>query len=201
MIDGQLLKSALIGIIILAGGAYLSSKIPSPKDIREDPFVRVAKAGEPVALRAGTVKLLRTDVSDRVFVPRQTASTGANVTVSQHGAFVVATVEVSGRDGPESFSNVTLVDRRGRTFGGPQPIGDNACGYASPGLPMRCQLVFEIDKSALAGMKLRIPSSTTGGDDVAEIDLAIDDAKAKQLLTNVQSIKVSAPELAWSKPL
>ena len=70
-----------------------------------------------------------------------------------------------------------------------------------PGLPVRCQLIFEMDKEALEGARLNIPASTARGDDMAQIDLGIDAAKAATLSRNTQSIRIVTSAPSWGAPL
>ena len=199
--DAKLVKSGLIGALALAAGAYVAAHIPDPAEIRGAMFVHPARIGEPVALRTGLVKLVQIDASNRIFVPKETAFTGANVGISQHGIFLVVTLDIEGRDAPAAFADLSIEDRKGRTFGGAQAIGTNACGNAPPGLPVRCQLIFEMDKEALEGARLNIPASTARGDDMAQIDLGIDAAKAATLARNTQSIRIVTSAPSWGAPL
>lgn len=200
MMDGKIVKSVIIGAMALAAGAYIASKIPDPRAIRSAMFVHKAKIGDTVQLRTGSVKLVNIDASKRIFVPKETAATGANVGISQNGIFLVATIDIAGKNEPGGFADLSIYDRYGRSFGGTQAIGTNACGPASPGLPIRCRIVFEIEADALAGAALRVPASDGAGDDMAEIDLGIDPAKAAQLARNVQTIKITSTQPSWGPP-
>lgn len=72
----------------------------------------------------------------------------------------------------------------GRTFGGSQPVTNN-CGPANPGLPVTCQLPFEVPTDALEGLVLAIPAETDSwaGDQVTEIDLGISADEAAAFAT------------------
>ncbi len=192
------IKAWLIALVALAVAAWLMTKLLDPKDLAAQPFERSTTAGQAVGLRTAEVKLVSVDASKKIVVPRQTDTDGVNTGISGNGVFLVPTIEIRGRGEAASLGNLSIKTKDGRTFGGLQAIGGNGCGTAPPDLPIRCQLVFEIDKAALAGARLHVPASNSKADDVAVIDLGISDARARELGANEAIIRILPAEAGWA---
>ncbi len=191
------IQAWVIALAALALGAWLMAQLPDPEALSQQPFEHSAKAGDDVMLRTARIRLLSVDASSRIFVPKQTDAGGVNTGISANGVFLVPTIELRGKGESVAVGNLEILARDGRVFGGLQAIGSNGCGSAPPDLPVRCQLVFEVDKSALAGAKLLVPAGGKA-DDMAVIDLGIDESKARQLAVNQAILKISAAQPGWA---
>lgn len=178
------------GLVLLAlsAGVFINKRLPEPASVREAPFIREVSRNASVNLRTGQVTVLGVEASPTLAGQQVTA-------VSKDGTFLVLDLEFRARNRPGSLSRLTLEARDGRTFGGLPPTGTDGCGPAQPGIPVRCQVVFEVDRVALDGLKLRVPSdqfSSGRGDLVALIDLNIDPALAQNLNARKAPLTVSS---------
>lgn len=176
--------TAVVVLATLSLGTLIKNELPQPDHIRQRPYLRQAAIQTPIYLRTGSVEVLSVDASSRI--TDQWASA-----ISQNGTFLVVTLKFTANNQPESVANLSIEAADGRSFGGNPPLGTNLCGISQPGIPLRCQVIFEIDKAALPGAKLRIPATimTDGaGDDVALVDLGLDQKKATALARRSQPL-------------
>lgn len=187
-----------IAALSLAAGLYAASFIPDPDAVRTAPFVQAVKPGDAATFRLGTIKVISVEASQKIHAPRRIHRSGGNTAVSQFEIFLVPTIELTATHEPAGLGNMTITDRKGRIFGGPPPAGDNGCGPGQPGLPVRCQLVFEMPKDGLEGAILNVPAGG-GGDEVLHIDLGINAEKAKQLASHSIAIRVYDAEHSWGR--
>lgn len=190
----------LISVIALAVGLFAASFIPQPKTVRAAPFVQKLAVDDWAHMRKGTVRIIAVEASKKVHGPRRVGQNGANTGVSQHGLFLIVTIDFQSKQEPSAVSDATITDRKGRVFGGTQAVGDTACGTGQPKLTIRCQLVFEMPKGSLEGAMLTVPAGR-GADDVAQWDLGIDAEKAKQLESHPVAVRVYDPDQVWGKKL
>ncbi len=162
------LLTAVLVVAALFVGSSLTDRLPQPSAVLEAPFVREGAVGDTIELRTADVTVRGVDGSRLVRVFSSTAQTP--------GVFVVVEVDWAPRGQASMLAGSApeIVAEDGRVFGGFQPVANN-CGPAQPGLPVRCQLPFEVSADAAAGARLRIPAGSSTGiaDDVADIDLGI----------------------------
>ena len=166
-----------LALLALSAGAALTRWLPDPQAIRQEPYFRAVSRNASVNLRTGSVNVVGLNAAPEI---RDAFSTAR----SQHGTFLVVDVEYTALNRPGVLTNLLVETEDGRLFGGSPPAGSGSCGVAQPGIALSCQVVFEVDKVALQGARLRIPADVRGdgrGDDMALIDLSIDAALAKDL--------------------
>lgn len=149
-------------------GSSLTERLPQPSAMLEAPFVHAGTVGETITLRTADVTVRGVTGSPLVRSFSETAQTP--------GVFLVAEIEWAPRGQASLLSGAApeVVAADGRVFGGSQAVS-NSCGPAQPGLPVRCQLAFEVTADAAAGARLLIPAGPATGtaDDVADVDLGI----------------------------
>ena len=182
------LIAGTLALLALSAGVFISKRLPDPASVRKAPFMREVSRNASVNLRTGQVAVLDLEASPTLLGRQVTA-------VSKEGTFLVIHLEFRAMNRPGMLSNLTLQATDGRTFGGLPPTGTDGCGPAQPGIPVRCQVVFEVDRAALTGLKLRVPSdqfSSGDGDLVALIDLNIDQAEAQKLNEQKAPLTVSS---------
>lgn len=179
----------LTGILVVAAlflGSFIVDRLPkSDSLLSETPFLRAGTLGEPVSLRTAEVTVAKVQTAKRIELYRQVSES----------AEVFLVVDVVWEPVRESStltgSSPVVVASDGRVFGGTQVLINN-CGPAQTGLPVTCQLPFEISADALEGARLRVPASgsVNSGDDVADIDLGIDAELAVRLSETNAQIKL-----------
>lgn len=172
----QGLLTSILVVAALFVGAALTSWIPTANDVFERPFRHTASVGDAVDLRTGTVTVTQVRTAKELRLRGQRAVTT--------GVWVVLDLSWRARDKPTQLSllHLRIQAADGRTYGG-LPAFVPPCGLGQPGIEKRCQVQFELPADALAGTRVLIPASVTltGSDDVADIDLGIDDASAASL--------------------
>lgn len=165
-------RSGLLTAILVVGalfvGSWLTQYLPRPDDFREAPFFVPGAVNEPVKLRNAEFTLTRVRAAKRIEAFRQVAAT--------EGVFVVVDFTFVPLHEPGLLTGTQgqARARDGRLFGGPQPLPSN-CGPTNPGLPVTCQIPFEVPTDALEGLVLAIPAENGShhNDNVTEIDLGI----------------------------
>ena len=165
--------TAVLVVVALWLGSVISTALPSASDILSRPFVHEAHVGEPVTLRTATVTVTDVRAADEVASYRSIASTT--------GVWLVVDLEVvareeAGRLIPAAFR---LRAADGRLFG-ELPAVTVSCGPLQPGIAVRCTVPFEVPPDAVPGAHLLIPAAADveATDDLADVDLGIDDALA-----------------------
>ena len=171
------LLTALLVVAALFVGSFVTSRLPQPdKLLGETPFLRDGVVGQPVRLRTADVTVERVQAAKRVELHGQVAESS--------GVWLVFDVVWAARSEPSQLAGTSpvVVAADGRRFGGTQAV-IATCGPAQPGLPVSCQLPFELPADALEGARLLIPAdgSTRANDDVADLDLGIGAAAAALL--------------------
>lgn len=190
------LVTGVLVLLALSLGMFVDQRLPDPASVREAPFIREVSRNASVNLRTGQVNVVNLNASP-------TLRGQQVVAVSKEGTFLVLDLEFRARNQPGTLSHLTLQATDGRTFGGLPPTGSDGCGPAQPGIAVRCQVVFEVDRPALAGLKLRVPSdnvSSGQGDVVALIDLSIDPAQAQRLNAQKAPLDVSSVAQVQERP-
>lgn len=175
-------NGSLTAILVVAAlfiGSFVTNRLPQPDHFRQEmPFITQGTIGENIGLRTGNVTVERVQAAKSVELYSQVAVSS--------GVWLVFDIVWAARGEPSTLmgSAPVVVAADGRRFGDMQAVVNN-CGPAQPGLPVSCQLPFEVPEDALSGARLLIPAgiSTTSNDDVAEIDLGIDEQVAARFAT------------------
>ncbi|MEZ5086283.1 MAG: hypothetical protein R2722_08550 [Tessaracoccus sp.] len=181
------LLTAVLVVAALFVGSFVTDRLPKPDSVLgETPFLHEAIIGEQVALRTADVTVTEVRSAKQVVLHGQVSESA--------GVWLVADIVWEPRHEPSLLGGTlpVVVSTDGRTFGGTQAVINN-CGPTQPGLPVTCQLPFEMPVDALEGARLRIPAATTvrGSDDVADIDLAIDAEMAQQLAATDEQLALA----------
>lgn len=171
------LLTILLVIAALGLGSVVTSRLPQPDDVMNAPFLRSGGPGDRVELRTMSYTLTGVDAAKRV-------DAGLRTGVST-GLWLVVSLEATPRSQPGMPSNydAKVVAADGREFEGLTGLGW-VCRTIQTGTTETCQLAFEVAPDALAGARLRVPASIYHGvpDDIADIDLGIDEARQAQLV-------------------
>lgn len=189
-LDRTTLVTGVTVLAALAVGSAITARLPQPEAVREAPFVVVGRVGQALTLRTGTVSVEGVDASTKV-------TDGSSHAVSAHGVFVVLTLTWQPSSKPLPTAEGTVVASDGRRYTGGSPV-TGSCSTTQPTLRIRCQQVFELPGDALVGARLELPADPSGrteGDQVAQVDLGIDDSQAAALRarTDELTIRRSAP--------
>lgn len=167
------------GVIVVAAlfvGSTINAALPDPNSVFAAPFEHPAAVGEPVTLRDAIVTVTGLESGKEIARFNEVAVTEAVFLVVQ------LTYEPSEETQVLPLNVLRVVAADGRQYGGWSPVS-TGCGPTPPGLPVTCRAPFELPPDALPGARLLIPAgaSTTQMDDVAVIDLGIDEARADAL--------------------
>lgn len=176
--------TTLLVLVALFTGSFIAEHIPSADELlRDKPFLRAGVVGRPVSLRTADVTITAVHAAKQVTLHGQVAESA--------GVWLVVDVVWAPRreQGELAGSRPVVETADGRRFGGLQAVL-NTCGPAQPGLPVKCQLPFEVAIDALEGAHLLVPAGTSveTADDVADIDLGIDIAAAEDMAASGDQI-------------
>ncbi|WP_187995046.1 hypothetical protein [Schaalia sp. JY-X159] len=168
----QKVNSALLvtGVIVVAGlavGSAIDRALPSAQDVLSEPFVTTIEVGQKAELRTADITVDSWTTSDSV--------TSYGTVYDTVGTWVVLDLHVTAKNRPHTLAGMELVSEGGRTYGGPADI-PNGCDPAQPGVPITCQVAFEVPSEDVPGLELHIPAggvSGSPGDDLAIVDLGI----------------------------
>ena len=184
------LLTTLLVIVALLVGSTLTRHLPDPNEFRDAPYPVAGVLGEPVRLRTGEITLtgVRSARTVEIF-GNVAATTGVWLVVD-------VTYEPLHEPGLMAGSQARVEALDGRQFGGLQPVTNN-CGPANPGLPVACQLPFEVDDAALEGLVLAIPAlaENWGADHVTAIDLGITAERAEELRASEDHVVLLRPRV------
>jgi hypothetical protein len=171
-------------VVALALGRAIDTVVPTATDTR--PFVRLGAVGDRVHLNFAEVTV------DGVRTARYLDSGGRRL--SSPGRWLVVDATVVARGRPLTTPGISLRDARGHTF-----VADPRSGYrwtpAPTGVPWRVRIPFEVPENALPGASVSLARTTLDDrrDDVARIDLGIDDDEADSLWATTATVEISAP--------
>ncbi len=183
------LLTAILVVAALFVGSFIAERIPHPdRVLTEQPFFHEAELGETVRLRTAEVTVDRVDAAKRVERFGEVSESA--------GVWLVVDIVWSPIHEPRTLggSSVFVRARDGREFGDTQAV-TSTCGPTQPGVPIACQIAIEVDPSALAGAQLLIPADgfVRASDDVAVVDLGIDEARAGGLAATDAQLKLLDP--------
>mgnify|MGYP000845841256 FL=1 len=168
-------------------GSWLTTQLPDRDTVAAAPFLRPGKVGQDVELRTGTVKI--TNV-------RSAAEVKLGSVATTSGIWLVVTLDFTPKGEQQLLRKLELKDGRDRAFTHASNLS-NPCGPAQPGLILGCEFALEVPKDALPNAKLHLstnpPGSEDPSNDVAVIDLEVDEARAEQLGAATQRITITAP--------
>lgn len=157
-------------IVVLAGlalGSVIDRNMPSAEEIIERPFIRNASVNEPVNIRSAIVEVTSVQTAGQIVsygIPYDTS-----------GIWVVLDIEIEAEREPLVLTGMQLQSADGLIYGG---TGDAtaSCETAQPGIPLTCQVAFEVSPDSLVDLKLQIPASgveNAPGDAMALVNLGI----------------------------
>lgn len=187
--DGTL--TALLVVAALFVGSYLKGHLPTPESFRDAPYLHAATVGQRVSLRTADVTVTGVQAAKRV---EHLGTVGQTP-----GVWLVVDLTWAARDQPALLAGSAprVIAGDGRAFGGSQAVVA-VCGPAQPGLPLACQLPFEVAADALEGARLHIPAGAgdADADDVADIDLGITAERAAQFRSTDAQVKLADAKAA-----
>ena len=167
-------------------GSWLTTQLPDRDTVAAAPFLRPGKVGQDVELRTGTVKV--TNVRSAAEVKLDSVATAS-------GIWLVVTLDFTPKGEQRLLRKLELKDGRDRVFNHASSLS-RTCGPAQPGLILGCEFALEVPKDALPDAELHLSTNPPGSelpDDVAVIDLEIDEARAEQLGAETQRITIAVP--------
>ena len=167
-------------------GSWLTTQLPDRDTVAAAPFLRPGKVGQDVELRTGTVKV--TNV-------RSAAEVKLDSVATTSGIWLVVTLDFTPKGEQRLLRKLELKDGRDRVFNHASSLS-RTCGPAQPGLILGCEFALEVPKDALPDAELHLSTNPPGAelpDDVAVIDLEIDEARAEQLGAETQRITIAVP--------
>ena len=168
-------------------GSWLTTQLPDRDTVAAAPFLRPGKVGQDVEFRTGTVKV--TNV-------RSAAEVKLDSVATTSGIWLVVTLDFTPKGEQRLLRKLELKDGRDRAFNHASNLS-TPCGPAQPGLILGCEFALEVPKDALPNAKLHLstnpPGSEDPSNDVAVIDLEVDEARAEQLAAATQRITITAP--------
>ncbi|MEL4503877.1 hypothetical protein AAEX63_03135 [Luteococcus sp. H138] len=169
-------RQAATAVAVLAAlsvGSVVDERLQDPNEVLERPYDHHAALGDEVAMRTGTVVVHGVDGAAKVRTFKTLASTP--------GVWLLVDVSFTAKDSTQSVAGGTVVAADGRRFGGKQAVM-TSCGVSIPGVAHHCRQLFELPRGVLAGASFEVSTAGRGqADDVAVIDLGIDQAKATRL--------------------
>lgn len=160
----KILKAAFVVVAIIAGKELVSHLPDDSASMR--PFEVTGEVGEAVSLRTGTVWVNEVQLSPTLLTPTQGYRTP--------GLWAVATVTLVPEAERESLTFTAIRSADGeRTWSG-RSRSTGSCLAVPPGVPITCDVAFEVPGEALPGADLLVSTeSDQRYDTVAVIDLGI----------------------------
>ena len=170
---------AAVVLVAMAVGRVITETVPV-NEIATEPFVRTGEVGEVVALRYADVEVTGVRAGPHLY--------GAEP-IAAAGQFLLVDLRIVARSESLSMFGFALIDRDGRRYA---PMGRGATcptnTTAPAGVPWYAVFCFDVPKSALDGMVVELAKGDHGvdganqrRDDLARIDLGIDQASAKEM--------------------
>lgn len=178
--------TALLVIAALFVGSMVTDRLPKPEDALNAPFPHHGAVGRPVPLRTGTVLVTGLRSAKQVQAYADVAGT--------QGIWLVVDLEWTPSTQPFILSGADsrIETVAGKRYGGPSPL-TTTCTSVQAGITHTCAFAFEMNPAALAGATLLIPASADlkASDDIAIIDLGIDETRAQALAASTDTIKLA----------
>lgn len=187
----------ITGLAFAATAVWANAHSPDDYDHRYAPLATIGHVGEPVTTGGFTVKVERVTTAASV-------SSGDQGVIRPDGIFVIVTVSATSRRRPLQLSTALLRTADGREYretvkSVTPPDADTLDAVVlSPELWRRGVFVFEIPPSRLAGSTLLVSDRSPNEKDPpdgfppygfeltaqADIDLGIDEARARRLVAD-----------------
>lgn len=183
------ITTVLLVIAALFLGTVVADRIPDPQTMLNAPYEHEAKLGEPITLRTGVLRVTGVRAAKQV--------TSFNDTASTRGIWLVADAEWTPQHEPHPLlgSEVRVKTTDGRRFGG-APVLTTTCLPTQPGITFVCSFAVEMDPAGVAGSTLLVPALVLDeADDVAVVDLGLDEASAQRLASSTAAIKLSGAKV------
>ncbi|MFT4286286.1 hypothetical protein [Nocardioides sp.] len=177
-------------VAALALGRWIDDAWPG-RELDVGSFERAAVVGDRVTLRYADLRLESVTAT-------KTLATGSGAVVT-NGTWLVIDVTLWAKREWFTGGYWRVVDARGRIFE-TDPRSDFNILQATPKVPWHVRAAFELPAGDLAGATLRIsPAEDDRRDDVAVVDLGIDDDRAAELdgLTDIVPVQQSS---SFSQP-
>ncbi|MEL4359254.1 MULTISPECIES: hypothetical protein [unclassified Luteococcus] len=169
-------QQAATAVAVLAAmsvGSLVNERLHDPTDVLEQRYERTGVVGQAVPMRTLSVTVHGVSSAAKVKNYSGVATT--------RGIWLVVDLGYTAKDSTESLDPGSIVSVDGRRFGGKQAV-TLSCGVSLPGIEHGCRQIFELPKGVLAGARYEVPTAGgQQGDDVAVIDLQIDQARAQKL--------------------
>ena len=170
---------AALVIVAMAVGRVITETVPV-NELATEPFVRTGEVGKPVALRYADVEVTGVRAGPHLY--------GAEP-IAAAGQFLLVDLRIVARSGSTTMLGFALIDRDGRRYA---PMGRGATcptnTTAPAGVPWYAVLCFDVPPTALDGMVVElakgdyeVDGARQRRDDLARINLGIDEAKAKEM--------------------
>lgn len=184
-VNSTLLVTGVIVVAGLAVGSAIDRTLPSAQDVLGEPFVTTVEVGQKAELRTADITVDSWTTANSV--------TSYGTAYDTVGTWVVLDLHVAAKNRPHTLSGMELVSEGGRTYGGPADVS-NGCDPAQPGVPITCQVAFEVPSEDVPGLELHIPAggvSGSPGDDLVIVDLGItpDAPNVVSPLSNVDLVR------------
>lgn len=176
-------RAMAVGVAVLAAlsvGSVMERHLPVPDDVLDRPHERAVALGQEVELR-----------TQRVVVDDLSAGTSVADSFQQYGTtahYLMVRVRFEATGEPVTLE-ATLQAADGRRYDRTTPFVQ-ACGISQVGQEVACRAFFEVPADALEGATLRVGASAGQSDEVAVVDLGIDQARAAELASSTQKLTV-----------
>jgi hypothetical protein len=180
-------------IAALALGRWIDTAWPSGDlDVRS--YERTGGVGDRVSLRYADLRVENVTAGTQLATGEEVADTA--------GVWLVLDVTLWAKDEPFSGGDWRVVDAQGRVFGTDQRSGFLVLD-ATPKVPWHVRVSFELPTGDLAGTTLRVSPYELDErrEDVAVVDLGIDEAEGARLETLTDLIPVKQSSSLEQPPL
>lgn len=157
-------KAAFVLLALVAGKELATSLPDDSASLR--PFEVEGEAGETVELRTATVEVLEVDLAPTLLTPTAGYRTP--------GLWVVVSTRLTPTEGNESLAYSAVRSEAGDRIWEGRSRATLVCPSPPPGVPVTCDLAFEVPPEALAGADLLVATETDHRhDSLAVIDLGL----------------------------
>jgi len=180
---GRLGKAAFVLVALVVGKELATSLPDQSASLR--PFEVDGEAGEAVELRTGTVEVLDVALATTVFTPTEGYRTP--------GLWVVVGARLTPADEKKTFTYTAVRSAEGDRVWEGRTRTALGCPATPPGVPVTCDLTFEVPPEALAGADLLVSTETDQRhDSLAVIDLGLTAEQVEEALAAEETIETRA---------
>ncbi|MCK0112595.1 hypothetical protein MWU75_10630 [Ornithinimicrobium sp. F0845] len=161
---GRLARAGFV-VLALVAGKELATALPD-QDVSLRPFEVAGELGTPVELRTGTVEVREVQLNQTVITPTAGYRTP--------GLWVAVSTRLTPAQEKETFAYAAVRSEDGRRVWEGRTRSSLSCPTPPPGVPVTCDLLFEVPPEALVGADLLVSTEADQRhDSLAVIDLAI----------------------------